>query len=69
MDIIKDDIFVLCTDGLYDELDDSAITDILQNNLSMSDICANMIEKANKNGGHDNITTISLKVTEEDFHE
>lgn len=69
VDIIKDDIFVLCTDGLYDELDDSAITDILQNNLSMSDICANMIEKANKNGGHDNITTISLKVTEEDFHE
>ncbi len=35
----------------------------------MSDVCADMIGAANRNGGHDNITIIALRVTEEDLYE
>ena len=66
---MEDDIFIICTDGLYDEVGSGEITDILREDLSMSDLCNKLIERANGNGGHDNITVICLRVTEEDIHE
>ena len=69
VDIIKDDIFILCTDGLYDEVDEGSMIEILKKDSSMSDVCADMIAAANRNGGHDNITIIALRVTEEDLYE
>ena len=69
VNIMKDDIFLICTDGLYDEVDNQGMIDVLKENKSMSDVCNKMIEKANSNGGHDNITVICLRVTEEDIHE
>ena len=69
LNIIKGDIFLVCTDGLYDEVSNPEMIDIIKENESMSDICNRMIEKANSNGGHDNITVIFLRVTEEDIHE
>ena len=69
VNIMKDDIFLICTDGLYDEVSSAEMIDILDENESMSDVCSKMIEKANNNGGHDNITVICLRVTEEDIHE
>ena len=62
-------LFLVCTDGLYDEVSNPEMIDIIKENESMSDICNRMIEKANSNGGHDNITVICLRVTEEDIHE
>lgn len=67
--ISKDDIFILCTDGLYDELDDFKMIEIIENNTSMSDVCAEMVAAANRSGGRDNITLISLRVMEEDLYE
>ena len=69
LEIMKDDIFIICTDGLYDEVEDQEIIKVLSNKQSMSDVCSELIDRANKNGGRDNITVISLKVTEEDIHE
>lgn len=69
VDILKDDIFMICTDGLYDEVKDKEIISILKQNEPMSDICQELINKANENGGHDNITTICIKVTEDDINE
>ncbi|MGN1334665.1 MAG: Stp1/IreP family PP2C-type Ser/Thr phosphatase [Anaerovoracaceae bacterium] len=69
LEIMKDDIFIICTDGLYDEVEDQEIIKVLGNKQSMSDVCSKLVDKANKNGGRDNITVISLKVTEEDIHE
>lgn len=69
VNIMEDDIFIICTDGLYDEVGSGEITDILREDLSMSDLCNKLIERANGNGGHDNITVICLRVTEEDIHE
>ncbi|MBR5128985.1 MAG: Stp1/IreP family PP2C-type Ser/Thr phosphatase [Firmicutes bacterium] len=69
VEIMKDDIFVLCTDGLYDEVCEEDIINVLNKDLSMSEVCDELIDLANNNGGNDNITVISLKVTEEDINE
>lgn len=69
LEIMKDDIFIICTDGLYDEVEDQEIIKVLSNKQPMTDVCGELIDRANKNGGRDNITVISLKVTEEDIHE
>ena len=67
--MMTDDIFLICTDGLYDEVENPEIIQVLSKNQSMSDVCIELINRANKNGGRDNITIISLKVTEEDIYE
>ena len=69
VEIFKDDIFIICTDGLYDEVDAGEITLVLKTIWSMSDVCTELVSRANKNGGHDNITIISMRVTEEDINE
>lgn len=69
VEIMKDDIFIICTDGLYDEVENPEIVQVLSKNQSMSDVCTELINRANSNGGRDNITIISLKVTEEDIYE
>ena len=69
VEIMKDDIFLICTDGLYDEVENPEIIQVLSKNQSMSDVCSELINRANMNGGRDNITIISLKVTEEDIYE
>ncbi len=69
VEIMKSDIFIICTDGLYDEVESEEIIQVLSDNKSMSDVCTELVSRANINGGHDNITIISLKVTEEDINE
>lgn len=69
LDVVEGDIFIICTDGLYDEVGKSEIINIVKKEESMSEICKDLVECANQNGGHDNITVICLKVTEEDVHE
>lgn len=69
VNIMKDDVFILCTDGLYDEVSKEEMVEILNLDLSMSETCDKLIELANENGGNDNITVISLKATEEDSNE
>ena len=69
VDIASEDILLLCTDGLYDEVGNDRIKEILQSHDRMSDVCLKLIEEANNNGGNDNITVIALKVTEDDIDE
>ena len=69
VEVQKDDIFIICTDGLYDEVEKGEMIEILNREQSMSDVCTEFINRANKNGGRDNITVICLKVTEEDIDE
>ena len=64
--IEKEDIILICTDGLYGEVGDSELIRELEKEKSMSEICNKLVEAANRNGGSDNITMVVLKVTEED---
>lgn len=69
VDVQPDDIFIICTDGLYNEVPCEEMIEIIKAETSMSDLTTELISRANKNGGRDNITTVCLKVTEEDVNE
>ena len=58
---------LLCTDGLYGEVTDEKIAEIIGKGMNMTDTCEAMVDEANKNGGHDNITVICIKLTEEEI--
>lgn len=69
VELEEGDLMVACTDGLYDELDDEEMKLVLSKKQTMSEMCAEFVLRANTNGGHDNITVVCLKVTEEDINE
>ena len=60
----KDYSFLLCTDGLTSMVDDENICKIIANN-DLSDVCDKLINMANDNGGHDNVTVALAKDTNE----
>ena len=53
----KNDRLLLCSDGLYDYLNDEELNKILVEN-SLKNAAANMIALAKERGGHDNITVV-----------
>ena len=58
----KDDIFLLCTDGLTDYIINSDIKKIIENSKDCKTICENLINKAKNNGSSDNITALAVKI-------
>lgn len=52
------DRFLLCTDGLTNELSDEGIAEVLQNNQDQQVAVDRLIEKALKAGGADNVTLV-----------
>lgn len=59
---LNHDIFLLCSDGLTDMLDDSAIQDILASPESLQYKVENLIRSALAAGGRDNITVVLCEV-------
>lgn len=60
--VIKNDIILLCTDGLTNMVDDMEIKNMIQNTNDMQVLCESLINKANDLGGVDNITAIAIKI-------
>jgi len=58
------DLFMLCSDGLTRELNDSIIETLLSTDLPLDAICARLVEAAKKAGGHDNITCVLVRASE-----
>ncbi|MDR0398857.1 MAG: protein phosphatase 2C domain-containing protein [Endomicrobium sp.] len=57
------DCYVLCSDGLNSEIDDSLIKEIIEKNINdLASLTNNLIISANKAGGKDNTTVIALKI-------
>jgi protein phosphatase len=54
----QDDIYLMCSDGLTDMVDDEAIANILQQAVPMNQIAEQLVALANQNGGRDNITVL-----------
>ena len=52
------DIYLMCTDGLSDMIDDAAIAGILKNASPLTQMADELVALANKNGGRDNITVL-----------
>lgn len=61
----KDDVYLLCSDGLTDLVNDNDILSILVNNRSDMAVAAEeLVELANTNGGSDNISVILVALHE-----
>ncbi|MDQ5826009.1 MAG: protein phosphatase 2C domain-containing protein [Chloroflexota bacterium] len=58
------DRLMLCSDGLNSMVEDEDIEQILANEPDPHTACRRLIDLANNNGGHDNITVIIVDVTE-----
>ncbi len=55
------DIFLLCSDGLTRELNDSLIESLLRLDLPLESLCSRLVAAANQAGGHDNITCLLVR--------
>lgn len=59
--IHKNDVVLLCSDGLYGMMREKDICHILKNTFSVKRMCKRFIKKANRNGGRDNISVITIR--------
>jgi len=59
------DVFLLCSDGLTDMIGDDEIVATLTNRTSLDDATRELVHRANKAGGQDNITVIAFELTDE----
>jgi protein phosphatase len=56
------DIYVLCSDGLSGMVKDQEISDMVVAERDLDVLCGRLISVANKNGGLDNITVVTIRV-------
>ena len=52
----------MCSDGLTNMVEDSEIEEILGSSRSLEDAGGQLLEKANENGGSDNISVLLVKI-------
>jgi len=60
--LVKDDVLMLCSDGLYGEVAEEKMNEILGSGRSMNDTCTMMVDEAIRCGGRDNITVVCVKI-------
>ena len=56
------DIYLACSDGLWNMLDDESIKKTINAGNNLADICTALVDQANENGGRDNITVVLGRV-------
>lgn len=62
LDVMPDDIYLFCTDGLTVKLSSEELLSMLKEEKDLNIILKNMVELANERGGDDNITAIVVKI-------
>jgi protein phosphatase len=62
-DVLDGDLFLMCSDGLSDMLDDDGIAQVLQQQEPLEQCTRALIEAANDAGGKDNISVILGRAT------
>ena len=60
--VYEDDLFMLCSDGLTDLIEDSKINEVLCLNGDLALKTEHLVDLAKKAGGKDNITVVLAKV-------
>ena len=59
----RDDLYLLCSDGLTDMVDDVTLAEILcENKCDLATASRMLVDTANKNGGRDNISVVLARV-------
>ncbi len=57
---LKDDILVMCSDGLSNMVKQDDIYKMAMENIEQAPV--ELVRKANENGGYDNITVVVIKI-------
>lgn len=60
------DVIILCSDGLWGEVAEPAITEVISNATSPLAAAEQLIKLANASGGPDNITAIIIQVSDQE---
>jgi protein phosphatase len=60
------DVIILCSDGLWGEIDDTAMKNVLKEAPNPLAAAEQLIDMANQSGGPDNITTIIIQVSDKE---
>ena len=63
--LVTSDRYLLCSDGLFNEIDDEKIAEILMADEELEKIAENLVINALEAGGNDNITALVVAVVEE----
>ena len=66
---LRDDVYLLATDGLTKLVKDDLIKEILENSPSLDAACEDLIKAARERGGDDNITCLLLRVVEQPWYQ
>lgn len=64
VDVAVGDLFLLCSDGLTDMVPENELTEILSQEIPLSNKVAQLIETANNHGGVDNVSAVLCLVVE-----
>ena len=62
-DVAPGDVYLLCSDGLSDMLDDASIAQLLQSGEPLDATGQSLIDAANDAGGKDNISVILVRAS------
>jgi protein phosphatase len=66
IDAEEGDVFLICSDGLSDMVEDEQILEVLhQNRDDLDRAVKELVSAANKGGGEDNITAIAFRISSE----
>jgi protein phosphatase len=60
-EILENDVYLLCSDGLNSMLTDDEIAAVLETGGSLDETCNRLIAEANERGGNDNISVVLLR--------
>jgi protein phosphatase len=64
------DVFLLCSDGLTNMVDEDAILELLERDRDDLDAALrSLVRAANRGGGEDNITVVAFEITEQAVHD
>jgi len=56
------DVYMFCSDGLSDMIQPPEIRELMMANPELDEMCRALVERANANGGADNITVVLAKI-------
>ncbi len=61
------DIYIICTDGLYKDLDEEALAPIIESNLeNMTELSEALLASSLDAGGTDNTSIIAMKICQKE---
>lgn len=63
-DLEVGDVYLFCSDGLTDMVDDGILAELLDDEDDLETLCETLVARANENGGADNITVVLAKIAE-----